>query len=68
MHLDPETRAALLKLIENCQRKTAFDRKGHTYVLDAYVKVDPKSQLARQMNLLRKGKPAGEGFHRLEQL
>ena len=53
LNLDEETKAAIEALIKNCRQKTEFDRKGNVYVMDAYVKLKPGSQLAKRVDSLR---------------
>ena len=67
LNLDEKTRKAIEKLIEGCQTKTAFDRRGMVYVMDAYVKVAPHSKLAQQVDMLRRKGPKHEGFQRQEE-
>ena len=68
LKLDAETKAAVDKLISGCKTKTAFERRGNVYVMDAYVKVAPGSKLAQQIDSLRKKKAGDEGFHRPEKM
>ena len=66
LKLDEPTRKAIRELVENCKTKTAFDRKGNVYVLDAYVFVPPNSNLAQRVDAVTTKRAGSEGFTRPE--
>ena len=53
LSLDKETLRLIKELVEQCQRKTQFDRKGNVYVLDAFVQVPKGSKLEQTVERLR---------------
>ena len=67
LKLDPGTIERIKELISKCTQTTKFDRKGNTYVLEAFVKVPAGSRLEQQVASRKKPevkKP--EGFQRPE--